>query len=83
MLPGQSICAACSNLKMCNRSKHVLGSVSSKIKITGVLKSVTRPMSGQRQFWYVLDQETCPLRLSVPFAVGARILTLKFLEAVT
>ena len=30
-----------------------------------------------------VDQETCPLRLSVPFVVGARILTLKFLEAVT
>ena len=27
-----------------------------------------------------LDQETCPLRLSVPFAVGARVLTWKFLE---
>ena len=27
-----------------------------------------------------VGQETCPLRLSVPFAVGARVLTLKFLE---
>ena len=27
-----------------------------------------------------VDQGTCPLRLSIPFDVGARVLTLKFLE---
>ena len=28
----------------------------------------------------LVDQETCPLRLFVPFAVGARVLLLKFLK---